>query len=174
MLLRASHDLSQPPAAPTPTDAPQAQQAPSVFHPLDLRRAAVRRHADTIVARAAFLAPDDRALIYAVFRDLIPVAAIARAAGVSAPHMRRRVRRLLLRLFTPRYIWVISARNAWTPERRRIADAAFLQGLSQRAIAKRLQISLPRVRAALCALRVLEESAHHAPQPLPLNLIEPK
>lgn len=165
MLLRDPHNPQGPPDAPP---APQRDSAPAPFpaeprEPFDLRRAVLRRHADTILARAWFLAPDDRALIYAVFRDHMSVERLARAAAVRPERLRGRVRRLLRRLYSARFVWALSARRRWSPERRRIADGAIFQGLSQRAIARRLQISLARVRIQLNALRALEEAALQPP-----------
>lgn len=135
------------------------QPAQPPARPVDLRRRFDRKQAEQIVAKAMFLAPSDRALVLAVFRDHVTVEALARAAGTSAPRMRRRLRSLVRRLLSWRFEWALRARHQWAPARRRVAEACYFQGLTQRQIARRFQISLYAVRSHLAALRALEEVA---------------
>lgn len=128
---------------------------------IDLRRTAARREGERVLARARFLEPPDRELVYAVFRDHTPIARLALVSGVSAARLRRRVRSLVARTLSARFEWAMVERDSWSAARRRVGDAYFLQGRSQRAIASRLRVSLAAVRAHLAALRALEE-AHMA------------
>mgnify|MGYP003869508055 CR=1 FL=1 len=124
----------------------------------DLRRRRRRDHADQLVQRAAWLAPKDRALVEAVFRDGKTATDLARLTGESPRALRRRVRALAARLASPRYLFVVHHRDLWTTGRRRVGTACFIEGRSLRAAARDLGMSLHTVRRHTAAIEAAFET----------------
>ncbi len=125
---------------------------------LDLRRRLVREQAETLVLRAALLAPEDRALIVAVYRDGSSARDAALVRGVSARSVRQRIRALVRRMASARFEFVARALDAMPAERRAVARAVALEGRALRDTARRLGLSLHTVRAHAEALWVMQEA----------------
>lgn len=136
-------------------DADRLSRRPGV----DLRRRSVRDEAETLVARAAWALPEDRRLIEAVYREGMPARAVAELRGEKAEQVRRRLRRVVRRLLSEAFVFVLRERDGWPAERRRVATASVLQGRSMRDAAKHLKVSFHEVRKqmqvvdALCGVK---------------------
>ena len=131
---------------------------------LDLRRLQRQQILDTVVSRVDGLAPTDRQLLLAVYRDGMAVENIARAACsaigtqavlTTARALRRRVKHLVRRILTPKYAFVLLRCPEWPASRRRIARACVLEGLSMRRASAELGVSLHLVRRELAAIHAL-------------------
>lgn len=110
------------------------------------RREHGRSRAEQILARADRLPDGDRALLRAIYdtgqsvRDLAPI------VGVSARALRRRVQRLVERVLSREFAFVLLQREHWAPTRRRVADAVFIDGLSLRRASRALGLTFHTVR----------------------------
>lgn len=137
-------------------------------------RASRRSYAELLVERSAWLPPIDRALVEAVFGEGLSVAAYVRrsvdrgtpvvpAAGdpdaVGAESLcrsaRRRLQRIVQRLTSDRFAFVVARRNTWSATRRRVAMACGVHGLSLREAARHLGVSLHTVRRHMQAVDAL-------------------
>lgn len=125
---------------------------------LDLRRRHGRDLADTLVERAAWLLPEDRHLIEAVYREGLTALAVARLREESPRAVRRRIRKLVERMMSVRYEVVMRQREGWPATRRRVATVCVLQGRPMRATATHLRLSLHVVRRQMDAVQALIEA----------------
>jgi DNA-directed RNA polymerase specialized sigma24 family protein len=127
--------------------------------PIDLRCDEPREIRDRIVGRADYLAPTDAELVRAVFERQLQVREVARLMGWREQTVRKRLRRLLSRITSPRFAFVAGSLDAWPPTRRRVAVACILHGRPIRPVAHELGLTLHTVRRhvndviALCAER---------------------
>lgn len=129
----------------------------------DRRRRTTREFAEMVVSRSEWLLPADRALIRAVYEDDRPAAEAARLCGVRPDSIRRRMKTLIARMTTPAYALVATGRGSWPPKMRKVATACFLHGLTMRAAAEELEMSLHDVRRHRDAVQALvDEQAHRA------------
>jgi len=124
----------------------------------DLRRRVPRDLAELLVARAEHLLPEDRALITAVYQDNLTAAQVAQLKGCPPRTIRRRLRSLIQRLLSPRYVFVASRLDRWPPTRKRVARACVLQGRTLRAAAAHLKVSLHTVRRHMDAVAAQHEA----------------
>ena len=106
---------------------------------------------------ASHLAPADRALVEAVYDRGMSPAEFARAVKAQPRSLRMRVSRIVGRLGSPLYRYVVTHRRDWPVERRGVADQIILRGATQRDTAARLGVSLHRVRQELARLRVMAD-----------------
>lgn len=127
----------------------------------DLRRRTRREHAELLTERAAWIPAPDRELVEAVYREGHSVASYVRAhRGLGFERWtersaRRRLRRLVERLASPRFAFVIAARTSWPIARRRVAMAVVVQGKTLRDTARTLGLSLHVVRRHIDAVDAL-------------------
>ncbi len=126
----------------------------------DLRRRARREYAEMLVDHAAWLTPEDRELVTSVFGEGLSVAAYARRrrekeSPIPVRTARRRLRKIVARLLSPRFVFVIENRKAWPATRRRAAMACVVQGLSLREAAAKIGVSLHAVRRHMDAVEAL-------------------
>jgi len=167
---RSAAAMPRPDLGHTPRDrfrlAPVSQPAKPVstkpIDPIlaaDLRRRRSRDLTDLIVSRAEWLAPEDRALILAVYRDGSTAEDIARLSGQSPRTVRRRLRALVRRALSSLFEYVLRHRDDWSPTRRRVATACVLQGRTLREASKFLRLSLHTVRRQMEAVRALHEAS---------------
>lgn len=132
----------------------------------DLRRTHRRDAIEQIVARAAFLPPHERLLVELYFDHGRSIKDIAAASRVHDRVMSRRIRRLLERLNSERFSFVVRNMNAWPPQRRSVASAMVLQGRSIRQAARELSVSVYTVRRqheTISALFDADQRARSAP-----------
>lgn len=118
-------------------------------------RIGTRRRTEGLVNCAAYLELSDRALVESVFERGMSVAALARAVGDDPRHLRRRLKRLLNRISSREFQFVLRARRHWSDNQQRVADAVILRGRTQRQAASELNLSLHQVRTYLHAVHVL-------------------
>jgi DNA-directed RNA polymerase specialized sigma24 family protein len=116
-----------------------------------------RDQVDLLVALATHLPPDERSLIDAVYeRGLRPVD-VARVTQARPQAIRNRLQRIVRRLGSPMFRFVAARREGWPRQVQAVADLVVLQGVSQREAARRLDVSIHRVRQEVMRLRVLSE-----------------
>lgn len=154
----------------------------------DMRRRRNAEAAELVVRRAEFLAPEDRALLRAIYADGLSISqvallrqtapttntlaaqgsdttpasgAVSRPGVAGARRVRARVRALVERALSPMFVFVASRQADWTPTRRRVAQAVYLHGMTLREAASALGVSLHVVRRHADAVRTLAEE-HHA------------
>lgn len=125
---------------------------------VDLRRKAIRARGEVLIERAEHLLADDRALIRTVYGQGLSVRAVAELRREPARAVRRRVRQLVSRMLSERFMLVVRRREQWPPTRRRVATACVLQGLPLRAASESLRLSLHTVRRHMEAVNALSES----------------
>jgi DNA-directed RNA polymerase specialized sigma24 family protein len=117
---------------------------------------------DLVRARAGELDAPDRSLVEAVVMGGQRVSELAPLAGCSARVLRRRLKGALARLSSPEFGYVLRHRCEWPHTRRRVAEACVLRGLSQRAAAGELRISLYTVRYHQGAVLAMARCGHTA------------
>lgn len=125
---------------------------------LDLRRKRQRDMADSILSRAEYLARPDRTLILAVYEDNRRISDLARMMDHHPRTLRRRIRRLIERMMSPKFAFVASRRDQWSATQRRVATACVLQGLSIRAASEQLKLSHYTVRKHCDIVQTLFEA----------------
>ena len=125
----------------------------------DLRRRRTRALAEHVLGCAALALPEDRALIESVYGDGLTAVQVARLRGERARSVRRRVRRLVERFVSPRFVFVAARRGMWGERRRRVATAVVLEGRTLREAASLLSTSLHVVRKEMSAVEALLELA---------------
>lgn len=136
---------------------------------LDLRRKGRREERAWIAERAKGLLEPDRSLLCHVYGRGMTIAEVAASLGECPRAMRARVRRLVRRVCSARFSMVVTRSAQWSPERRAIAEACVLRGMSFRAASESLGLSLYVVREhmhaidALCAEAQPREGAGEEP-----------
>lgn len=150
----------------------------------DRRRKAQSEAARRVLDRCPHLPGPDRVLLELVFRDGRSVAEVAMlrsgrsaaagpagygesAAGAGgdeeslgaarrrAASLRRRVRRLVRRVLSREFLFVIHHRAGWTRSMRDVATACWIEGHSMRSAARHLSLSLHEVRRCHAAVSAL-------------------
>ena len=116
-----------------------------------------RDHAERVLALAEHLDERDRLLVEQVYRHGLPAAEVARLLGVRPRTMQRRLARLVERMIDPMYRFVAAHLDLIPEAARAPAKRHFLQGQSQRDVARRLGITLHQVRQHIDAVRTLAE-----------------
>lgn len=136
----------------------------------DRRRKQARHLRDIVPGRLEPLDPADAAILRAVFERGVAVASlIATTRGQDemrfqskARSMRRRVRRLVARVLSPSYLFVMRNEQQIPPPLRRVARLSVLQGRTQREVADELRLSLFETRRRIIAMRALIDAAIRA------------
>jgi len=121
----------------------------------DDSRTLQRGRMENLVSYAEHLEPADRALIESVFERGMSAADLARAMGRDPRHVRRRLKRLITRMSSRPFQFVLRCRDKWPVNQRRVADAIVLRGLTQREAADELDLTLHQVRTYIHAVNVL-------------------
>ena len=124
----------------------------------DLRRKRRREVVERIVERAELICPGDRSLVLAYYRDGQSASDIAQLAGEPVRSLRRKLRRIVQRVLSPRFEFVATRIHTWTPTRRRVASACVLEGRTLREASARLGLSLHSVRRHHDAVQAMFES----------------
>ena len=88
----------------------------------------IRSQVDRILDLANHLPTPDRVLLRSVYDRGISASELAQAVGVRPRAVRRRVRRLVQRVSSPAFTFVVRAEHAWPDRRRLIGHLFFLQG----------------------------------------------
>lgn len=121
-----------------------------------------RERAELVVRRAEHLPPEDRAVLAAVFEDGMTVKGLAMLMGVEPRKLGRRVKRLVRRVMSDRYIFVVSHRETWPAVRRRLATASIIHGRSIKSAAAEAGTTFYNARKQLDAVNALVDSIVHA------------
>ncbi len=116
-----------------------------------------RDAAEKLLDYADFLESADRALLRAIFDRGLSATEFARAMGQPPRRVRQRVQRLVQRLGSTPFQFVLRNRYAWSAARRQVAESIFLRGLTQRRAAAQLGLSLHQVRQEIERVRALYE-----------------
>lgn len=132
----------------------------------DRRRRQRGEWVDQVLDRSRWLPASERALLETVYRDGRSAADVARLAQAHPTSVCRRIRRAVRRALDPRLAFVIAHRQGWSPLRRQVAEAAFVEGLSIRATAARVGVSYHTARRQREAVEALyrEWAAQRAPR----------
>ena len=120
----------------------------------------LRRRTEGLLTYAEHLDSADRALVEAVFERGASAAGLARAMSRDPRHVRRRLKRLINRMSSRMFQFVLRQRMHWTPNQRRVAEAVVLRGLTQRQAASELGLTLHQVRTYMHAVYVLAHEAN--------------
>lgn len=161
------------------------------------RRADGRDHGQLCVERSIHLDPAERALVLAVYRDgmslkeladllttpvqqgcsSLPDTDIRRSGAARVRLLRRRLRRTVSRLLSPKFEFCaayIEPRDqeerrrlglpCWPPLRRRVAEECVIRGCSIRSAARTLDVSLHIVRGEIDRIHALFESHMRHPR----------
>lgn len=112
-----------------------------------------RDHAERVVQRARYLAPRDEQLIVAVFDRGITPGEAAILLGIRPETARRRIRRLLERMSSRLFTFVLTHLETWEPERQTVARSRFLESRSIRDTTRATGISMHYVRLHDAAIR---------------------
>lgn len=119
-----------------------------------------RRHRDDIerlLDRASHLPATDRVLVEQVYRHGVPVVDIARLSGQPPRKLRRRLARLLKRMNSPLFAFLIRHGDQLPQPLRRTGELIVLEGHSLRRAVSLSEQSLHRVREHLRTLQTLAQ-----------------
>lgn len=130
----------------------------------DRRRREGREASETILRRAQWLPRVERELIRAVYGDGRKPSQVGVLIGASDRVMRARVRRIVTRMASREFMFVIRRRRSWPEERGRVATALFVEGRPLRAVAREQRVTVHAVRREWDLVRALcaEERAREA------------
>lgn len=103
-------------------------------------------------SRGPALTPEDRLLLDLYFREGRGLEELALLQQVRPRRMRHRLERLVTRLASPAFGFILSSAVRWPASRQRVAEACFLKGLSQRQAAKALRLTIYGVRCHYVAI----------------------
>lgn len=165
----SSHELdavaarSEPVPPPAPRRRTRSRPPEAWDENADLRRKRRREYADVVVRRADLLPPHDAALLRAIFSDGKSIAEVAALAQIAVARLRRYVHRLLRRVLSPRFEYVVRHARGWDAERRRVAQHAVVLGQPLRQVARDLGLSLYAVRRHYQSITTLYEESLAAP-----------
>lgn len=134
------------PAGPVDPDSPDALPGHILPRDHDFRRRRSRDAILRLLAASTWASPADRALIHAVYDQGLSVEAVAAVRCQNPRTLRRHLHRVVDRLGSDAFAYIVRHRRGWSPVRRRIATACILEGLSRRQAAAALRLSLHRVR----------------------------
>lgn len=142
-----------------PSRRPRAATADN-WHAAAHRRRLSREAADEILRLADSLPSHESALIRAVFRDEKPITEVAALLEQPARKVRERVRRLVARVRSPHFDFVVRRAQAWPDLRRRVAHAVVVMGDTYRTASRRLGVSLHTVRREYAAVLAMAEATN--------------
>jgi len=108
--------------------------------------------------RAEMLTGKDKALIQMYLANGSSFGEMARLAGVSESTIARRVRRLTRRLLGSEYMMCLRRRRRLSTLEQAVAKDYFLEGRSQKEIARKREFTVYQVRKALRRLQALIDS----------------
>ena len=114
--------------------------------PYVLRRAQERCSVERLLERAEYLDPPERLLLEQILCGGVAVEHLARLAGTEPRKLQRKVRRLIAALGHPNAEWIVRHGHKLAGLQRQIAIRLWMQGLSLRQTARRLDLSLHDVR----------------------------
>ena len=116
-----------------------------------------RASAERLLDYADHLDGSDRALLRAVFDRGLTSTDLARVIGQEPRAVRRRVQRLVERIGSASFQFVMRNRDGWPLSRRQVGESNILRGSTQRRAAMQLGLSLHQVRSEIERIRALYE-----------------
>jgi len=119
------------------------------------RRVDQRGLADGVLAMAVHLGDEDRFLIEQVFDHGIRMSDIARQRGRSRSTVQYHVKKILIRIRSPLFRFLVGHGDLLLVELRRTGKAVILEGRPLREAAQLLGLSLHTVRQHLAAIQAL-------------------
>ena len=119
----------------------------------------MRGTVERLLDLAEHLPDPDRALLRGIYDRGMSAADLARVLGRRPRGIRRHVQRLVERIGSPRFMFIVRNRRRWPKVRRSIAEMVFLQGRSQREAAEALGLGVHRVRREIDRIRLLIDEA---------------
>ena len=105
-----------------------------------------RALAEIVMGRAEALPMRDQALLRAVLVDGRSSVQVAVLARCDPRGVRRRVTKLIARVLSPMFLFVLREQAQWAPSRRIVARMTVLEGRSMREAAATLKTSLYNAR----------------------------
>lgn len=124
---------------------------------LDLRRPQPQPVVEAILTLSHHVAPGDRRLIEAVYKDGHTLHALSELIGERPRSLRRRYRRVISRLIEPRFAFVASRGRLWPARRRLVGTLHIIRGRTIRDTARRLGLTEHAVRRELSVIDGLFE-----------------
>lgn len=125
----------------------------------DFRRRRGREFSEFILARAEHLPPADRELIQAIYSTGRPVKAVAQLMGAPSRSLGRRCKRIVNRLLTPVFAFVVLHEASWSPAMRGVAQKIIIEGRTQRQAAAALGLTYHTVRRVHDAIVAMTDGA---------------
>ena len=116
-----------------------------------------RASAERLLDYADHLDAPDRALLRAVFDRGLTSTDLARVIGQEPRAVRRRVQRLVGRIGSASFQFVMRNCDGWPSSRRQVGELIILRGSTQRGAAVQLGLSLHLVRREIEHIRALYE-----------------
>ena len=116
-----------------------------------------RVSAERLLDYADHLEGSDRALLRAVFDRGLTSTDLARVIGEEPRAVRRRVQRLVERIGSASFQFVMRNCEGWPSSRRRVGESIVLRGSTQRQAAVQLGLSLHQVRREMEHIQALYE-----------------
>jgi hypothetical protein len=116
-----------------------------------------QKSVELLLKYADHFSTGDRALVRGIYQNGLKPSAMAKALGHTPKTTQDRLRRLMRRLGSPMFRFIIQHRPDWPERRRVVADAVLLRGQSQRATAAVLGVSQYIVRQEIDRVRLLCE-----------------
>ncbi len=115
--------------------------------------------ADAILRHLDAIPEEQQRRLRAVFERGMRVSELARLSGLDAKRLRVQMHRLVARLLSERFRFILSHARDLSPTRRRIAIHCFIHGRSLRSAAQELHLSMHAVRRHHVAILALCEKA---------------
>lgn len=135
-------------------NGPRWNPAEALPKSLDLRRRRQEGDIDVLLRRAEALPKQDRLVLQSILRDGKSSVLVAGLLETKPRAIRRRTKRLIARLVSHEFLFVLRESATWPPTRRRVAEACVVEGKSARQASTDLRITFHSVR------RHLETIAH--------------
>ena len=112
---------------------------------------------EELLRMSKLLEPADGALIQAVYGRGMTTGEFAQAMGCSRRQVSKRLKRVVRRIRSPLFRFVVEHERRWPFDRRTIAQSVILRGRTQRQTAQLLSVSVHYVRMELVAVKLLFE-----------------
>lgn len=115
-------------------------------------------HAEMLAARADILNAKDRALMKMYLKNGLTFLQIAKIVGMNPTTIARRIRKLSTRLADNKYITCLRYREQFGRDEISIAKDYYMEGMSQRQIARKRGMSVYSTRKVLERIRSVVDS----------------
>ncbi len=137
----------------------------------DLRLRMARERVESLLRRAILLAPEDQWLLEQVLGRGRSLASIARLSGGSPEALRKRTKRLIARVESAMYGFVLERAELWDSQMRDAARSCVGRGLSMRATARALRLPMHTVRTRMLEVHAMFVASVERATPAPVSLL---